>query len=141
MFKDILVPVNISDESTWKKQMETAIELAQQCDATLHIMTVIPGFDYPLVSSFFPPDFEQKARDQAAKDLHAFMAKHIPSGIRTQAIVSEGAIYEQILGIAEENHCDLILMNRTGSQRRQFMLGSNAVKVLQHTRIAVLVVD
>lgn len=141
MFKDILVPVNISDESTWRKQVTTAVELAQTCDARLHVMVVIPSFDYPIVASFFPVDFEQKARAQADKDLHAFIKEHIPADIKVQAIVSVGSIYEQILKTAAEIPCDLILMNRTGGDRRQFMLGSNSVKVLHHTRIAVLIVD
>ena len=61
MFKDILLPINISDPVTWEKPLETAIYLARSCGARLHVMTVVPSFDYPTVESFFPVGFEEKA--------------------------------------------------------------------------------
>ena len=60
MFKDILIPINLGDEATWKNPLKTGIELAQTMGATLHLMTVVPSFDYPIVESYFPVDFEQK---------------------------------------------------------------------------------
>jgi nucleotide-binding universal stress UspA family protein len=141
MFKDILLPVEISDPETWKKALETAVYLARNCGARLHVMTVVPSFDYPMVENFFPVDFEEKARAQVNKELHAFVAEHLPEDISVQTIIAVGSIYEQILETAKEIKCDLIIMTRKGGPRRHYLLGSNANKVINHAETAVLVLE
>lgn len=141
MFKDILLPINVSDQVTWEKPLEAAIYLARNCGARLHVMTVVPSFDYPTVESFFPVDFEEKARAQVDKELHAFVAKHIPKDITAQTVIAVGSIYEQILKTVEELKCDLIIMTRKGEPRRNFILGSITDKVVHHSRAAVLVLE
>src|SRR5210317_2096097 len=122
MFRDILIPISISDPVTWEKPLETAIYLAQNCGARLHVMSVVPSFDYPSVETFFPVDFEKKAQAQVAKELHAFVEKHIPEGITKQTVVAVGSVYEQILKTVDEIPCDLIIMTRKGGPRRHFLL-------------------
>lgn len=142
MFKDILIPINTSDKTTWEKPLETAVYLARSCGARLHVMTVVPSFDYAAVESFFPPDFEQKARVRIDKDLHEFVAEHIPDGIPTQTIVAVGSIYEEILNSVDEIGVDMIIMTRKGGSRRHFgLLGSNTDKVVQQSKTAVLVLE
>ena len=141
MFKDILIPINTSDPVTWKKPLETAIYLARNCGARLHVMTVVPSFDYPMVESFFPVDYEEKAHAKMGEELHACIDEHIPKDIATQAIVEVGSVYEQILKAVEEAKCDLIIMTRKGGPRRHFILGGNTDKVIHHSRTAVLVLE
>ncbi len=141
MFKDILLPINLSDEATWKNPVETGLELAQSTGATLHVMTVVPSFDYPMVESFFPVDFEQKAREAMDKELHQFVTNHIPRNVKVQTILAVGSIYEQILNMANDTKCDLIIMSRRDKPRRHFTLGSNVDKVVHHANTAVLVLD
>jgi len=141
MFKDILIPINLGDEATWKNPLKTGIELAQATGATLHLMTVVPSFDYPIVESYFPVDFEQKAQEKVNSEMHKFIAEHIPKGIRKQLIVVVGSISEQIMDAADETKCDLIIMSRRGRPRRHFTLGSNVNKVVHHATTAVLVLD
>ena len=141
MFKDILIPINTSDPVTWKKPLETAIYLARNCGARLHVMTVVPSFDDPMVERFFPVDYEEKAHATMGEELHAFIDEHIPKDIATQAIVEVGSVYEQILKAVEEAKCDLIIMTRKGGPRRHFILGGNTDKVIHHSRTAVLVLE
>jgi nucleotide-binding universal stress UspA family protein len=141
MFKDILIPVNTSDPVTWEKPLETAIYLARSCGARLHVMTVVPSFDYPVVESFFPVDFEKKALAKTGEALEAFVEEHVPKDVTTQNIVVVGSVYEQILKTVEKVKCDLIIMTRKGGPRRHFMLGGNTEKVVQHSGTAVLVLE
>jgi nucleotide-binding universal stress UspA family protein len=142
MFKDILVPVNTSDKMTWEKPLEAAIYLARSCGARLHVMTVVPSFDYAAVESFFPPDFEQKARVRTDKELHDFVAKHVPDDIPSQTIVAVGSVYEEILKSVDETGSDLVIMTRRGGNRRHFgLLGSNTDRVVQQSKTAVLVLE
>ncbi|MCB1849218.1 MAG: universal stress protein [Gammaproteobacteria bacterium] len=141
MFKDILIPINLGDEATWRNPVKTGVELAKTTGARLHLMTVLPSFDYAIVESYFPVDLEQKAREKVDKELHKFVAEHIPEDVKRQTIVAVGSISEQILDIAEETQCDLIIMSRRGRPRRYFTLGSNCNKVIHHATMAVLVLD
>lgn len=141
MFKDILLPINISDPVTWETPLETASYLARSCGARLHLMTVVPSFDFPSVESFFPVDFEERAHAKMGKELQAFVAEHVPKDITSRSIVSVGSVYEEILKTAEEIKCDLIIMTRKGGPRRHFMLGGNTEKVIHHSRTAVLVLE
>lgn len=141
MFKEILVPINTSDPVTWEKPLETAIYLARKCGSRLHIMTVVPSFDYPSVESFFPVGFEEKARAKMGKELHAFVAEHIPEDVKSQAVIAVGSVYEQVLQTVEEIKCDLIIMTRKGGPRRHFILGGNTEKVIHHSKTAVLVLE
>lgn len=141
MFKHILIPINTSDPVTWEKPLETGIYLARSCGATLHLMTVVPGFDYPTVESFFPVDFEEKAHAKMSQELQAFVDKHIPDDVTSQTVVSVGSIYEQILKTVEDLKCDLIIMTRKGGPRRRFLMGGNTEKVIHHSKTAVLVLE
>ncbi|MCB1857845.1 MAG: universal stress protein [Gammaproteobacteria bacterium] len=141
MFKDILLPINLSDEETWRAPVEKGVEFSRAVGANLHVMTVLPRFDYPIVESFFPVDFETKARERVDKELHQFVKAHFPADIKIQTILAVGPIYEQILDTAEELGCDLIIMSRRGETRRNFRLGSNVDKVIHHARAAVLVLE
>ena len=141
MFKDILLPINTSDPVTWESPLETGIFLARKCGARLHVMSVVPSFDYPSVESFFPVDFEEKAQAQMGKELRAFVAEHVPKDVTSQTIIAVGSVYEQILETAEKIKCDLIIMTRKGGPRRHFILGGNTDKVINHSKTAVLVLE
>lgn len=141
MFKDILLPINPSDPVTWEGPLETAIFLARKCGSRLHVMTVVPSFDYASVESYFPVDFEEKVHAKMGKELHAFVAEHVPEDVTAQAIISVGSVYEQILKTVEEVKCDLIVMTRKGGPRRHFLVGGNTEKVIHHSKTAVLVLE
>jgi nucleotide-binding universal stress UspA family protein len=141
MFKEILLPINVSDPITWEKPLETAIYLARNCGAKLHVMTVVPSFDYPTVESFFPVDFEKKAHAKMGEELRAFIVEHVPKDVSSQMIIAVGSVYEQILKSVEELKCDLIIMTRKGGPRRHYILGGNTEKVIHHSKTAVLVLE
>ena len=78
MYKDILMTIDLNDASSWQKALPTAVEYAQAFKSRLHIMTVVPEFNNAMVASYFPKDFEQKAMENAAQELHDFTSKHVP---------------------------------------------------------------
>ncbi len=139
MYKDILVPVDMSDESTWRKPLEAAIALARQFGARLHVMTVVPSLKSPLVGSFFPEGYEQKMHEKASEELHAFIAQHVPSEQSVQAIVAAGTVYEEVINYAQQLNCDLIVMGRSSSSKISFLMGPNAERVMRHANTSVLV--
>lgn len=141
MFRNILVPVDISDEQTWRKQINTAVDMARQSGATLHIMSVVPSYSSPLVGSFFPKGYEQEMLTQAREELARFVAENVPDDVRAEPVVAIGSIYEEVILAAKQFSCDLIILGRSSSSKTNFLLGPNAARVVRHTRTSVMVTE
>jgi nucleotide-binding universal stress UspA family protein len=117
-----------------------AVELAKAFGTRLHIMTVVPPFGFAMVGQHFPEDYESQVMAEAKQRLHDFTAAHLPDGLTVQHIVGHGRIYDEILRMADEAACDLILMASHRPELKDYLLGPNAARVVRHAKQSVLVV-
>jgi nucleotide-binding universal stress UspA family protein len=140
MFKEILLPIDLGDPGPSAKALATAVELGRGEGATLHLLAVLPGFGMSIVSQYFPENFEEKALAEAAVQLRKIVEDKVPSDIATQTIVASGTIYEEILRVAKEIGCDLIVMASHRPELKDYLLGPNAARVVRHAGCSVLVV-
>ena len=140
MYRNILVPVDLSDKHSWRKALPTAISLGRAFEASLHVITVVPDFGLPMVGQFFPEGYEEKLRQQAAKQLKAFVVEQVPDAISTRRIIAEGKIYQEILKAAAAIEADLIVMASHHPELKDYLLGPNAARVTRHADCSVLVV-
>jgi nucleotide-binding universal stress UspA family protein len=140
MYRNILVPVDLSDKHSWRKALPTAISLSETFEAKLHLMTVVPDFGLPMVGQFFPEGYEAKLRQQAARQLRDFAAQQVPGEIECRRIVAEGKVYQEILKAADAIEADLIVMGSHRPELADYLLGSNADRVMRHARCSVMVV-
>ena len=140
MYRNILVPVDLSDKHSWRKALPTAVSLCETFEARLHLMTVVPEFGLPMVGQFFPEGYEAKLRQQAAKQLKEFSATQVPDAIPSRRIVAEGKIYQEILKAADAIKADLIVMGSHRPELSDYLLGPNAAKVVRHAKCSVMVV-
>ena len=60
MYKNVLLPVDLDQESSWRKALPAAIACCTAFGARLHVMTVVPDFGMSIVGSYFPDDFAEK---------------------------------------------------------------------------------
>ena len=139
MYKDILMPVDLGDENSWRA-LPVCAEYAKAFKSTLHEVTVVPDFGMSIVGSFFPANFEHQALKQAGESLHAWVSEHVPKGIKVQHIVAHGTAYEEILRVSEEINCDLIVMASHRPKAEDYLIGPNAARVVRHANCSVLVV-
>lgn len=140
MYNDILLPIDLGNESSWKKALPAAIEYCTAFGARLHVMTVVPEYGSPMVAQFFPEGHEAKMRETAGVALHKFVADRIPDSIRVQHIVGEGTIYKTIIETADKIGADLIIMGSHRPELQDYLLGPNAARVVRHSAKSVLVV-
>ena len=140
MFQNVLVPVDLSDEHSWRKALPTAVALCETFQARLHLITVVPEFGLPIVGQYFPDGYEAKLRQQAAKRLKTLAAEQVPDTVPTQRIVAEGRIYQEILNAAKTIRADLIVMGSHHPELKDYLLGANADKVMRHADCSVMVV-
>jgi nucleotide-binding universal stress UspA family protein len=142
MYKQILVPIDLSDPELAKPAIANAAMMARQTDGTIRLVNVLP-LTPVMLAEYVPPDFEVQQR-KAAEDAIAIIAKE--SGLepaRVSTAVRQGGIYQEILEEANNIHADLIVMSSHRPQRhavRTYFLGSNAGHVVRYAKCSVLVV-
>jgi nucleotide-binding universal stress UspA family protein len=140
MFRNVLVPVDLSDKHSWRKALPAAIALCEAFGAKLNVITVVPEFGLPIVGQYFPEGYEDKLRQQVARQLKAFVAEQVPDALPTRRIVAEGRIYREILSAARAIEADLIVMGSHHPELKDYLLGPNAARVVRHADCSVLVV-
>lgn len=140
MYKRILLPIDLDQESSWQKALPVAREYCQIFGASLDLLTVIPDFGVGLVGNYFPPDFEEKASAEALARLESLARERLAGGITTRCHVAHGTVYEQILETARALDIDLIVMASHRPELSDYLLGPNAARVVRHSDVSVLVV-
>ncbi len=140
MYKKILLTLDLNEDASWKKALPTAVEHAKASGAELHVVMVFPDFGMPVVRGFFPDDFQEKALTEVEDKLTAFCAEHIASDMAAHPVVRVGNVYAEILKLADEISCDLIVMASHRPKLEEYLLGPNAARVVRHATCSVLVV-
>jgi len=138
MYKKILVPIDVAHESSWRKAIPVAVELASKFESELLITTVVPEMDAGLLS-YFPPAYQwlhEKAQDKLA----AVAKQCLPEALNPALIVGDGSIWREIIRIAKEYDVDLIVMASHRPEMKDYLVGPNAGAVVRHAACSVLVV-
>ena len=140
MYKDILLAIDLTDDSSWNKALPTAVGYCQAFGATLHMLSVVPDFGMTIVGQYFPKGFEKQAVGSARKELQALSERQVPAGVEVKHIIAYGGIYEEILAAARTIKCDLIVIAAQRPELKDYLLGPNAARVVRHADCSVLVV-
>lgn len=141
MYSKILLPVDLNEASSWKKALPTAVTLCRTFGASLHVVTVLPDYRMPLVGSYFPEDFAEKAHEALSEAQHEFIEEHVPDDIKAQSVIVDGSPWEAIIKAAKKLDVDLIVMASHNKRKfADYVLGPNAEHVVHHTRISVMIV-
>lgn len=141
MFSKILLTVDVTEEASWAKALPQAIEMAKASGGELHIMSAVPDYGFALVESYFPEGFEQKALQKAEEALEKLIADNVPAGISATPHVAYGDIHSKVLQAIETIDCDVVVMASHAPDRvREFLVGSNADRVVRRSPVSVLVV-
>lgn len=140
MYKQILLPIDLSDSISWQKSLPTAIELCRSGGASLHVLTVVPDFGMSIVGQYFPQGYEKEVVAKVLDRLKGFVKDNVPDDIGVQHIVGEGNVYEVILDMIDKIKADLVVIASHRPTLKDYLLGPNAAQVVRHANISVLVV-
>jgi nucleotide-binding universal stress UspA family protein len=147
--KRILCPTDLSNNS--RKAVAFALSLANRYDATaffLHVVDRPPRDAYDenasaALAEAAIDDDEQEVREHVREAMEMLTAdgnEAVPSD-RLMYRVASGAITESILGAADDASVDMIVMGSHGRTTiKEFILGSEAERVVKKATCAVLVV-
>ena len=141
MYSKILLPVDLNEEASWSKALPTALTLCRSFGASLHVVTVLPDYQMPLVGAYFPEDFATKAHEAVTKAQHEFIQKNVPEDITVQSVIVDGSPWEAIIKAAKKLEVDLIVMASHNKRKfTDYVLGPNAEHVVHHSKISVMIV-
>ncbi len=144
--KKILVAVDGSPQSD--KAAEEAVRLAaaaaSRMKSKVYAVLVLPGMRPPSFTDFFPspPATERPDWEETRKRLFYVVEKVAAElEIPLEILVVYGDAAEEILNLAEERECDVIVIGSSGKGRmKRTLLGSVSTKVALHARCSVYIV-
>lgn len=139
MYRNILVPIDLSEPSSWQKALPVAIEMSRTFGAQIHVMTVVRDLDAIWRSQYSLSIYESMI-SEAETRLASTIADSIPQDLAVKRSVGHGSIYAEVLRTARESGADLIIMASHRPQMKDFLIGANAARVVRHARCSVLVV-
>lgn len=137
MIKKILVPVDISQEIVGSAALSLASDLAKLKGAKLILFNVVervPAF----VESQLPKGFAEDALSAATGKLTA-VAGSLDLDPPAEIVVRHGHPSTEILEYADAAGVDLIVMASHDPGLADYLLGSNAARVVRHAHCSVLV--
>ncbi len=146
--KKILVPIDLSHESTWTAALPEAFELAGALDGEVTIMTVIPevvgGLDWRYAIRGEREGSEELDVKGVVADaktrLEQIGKEFAPKGAGFDVLARYGTIYEEILNVAEDLKADQIVMAAHRPSLADYLIGPNTARVVRHAKCSVNVV-
>lgn len=137
--KKILVPVDFSDCS--RKALQYALPFARQFDASVVLLHVIePYIPVPEMTTVNFDVIRKQMLAGSEKELKA-LQRTIPADVVSEAVISEGNSYVEIVRAAKERGVDLIILSTHGrTGLAHVFVGSTAERVVRHAGCPVLIV-
>ncbi len=134
MFRTVLLPVDVAHLDEGQKTLDVALSIASPDAAIilLYVMEDIPNWtDLDL-----PPDFKENSMQTARKALE-FIAETTDREIQVE--VRTGHAYSTILKEADAMKVDLIILASHKPGLKEYFIGSNTSKVVNHASCSVVV--
>jgi len=140
MFNKILVPVDLSTETTTGKLCRTANDLAKKYDCEVKLITIVPDYGMPLVASYFPEGAQKKLKLDLREKLKDLSNTYFTAKVTTE--LKQGKRRAAILKEIEDYDPDLVMLGcrRKKSRRNQRLLGATGTAVSDRAGCSVMVV-
>ena len=151
MIKKILVPIDGSEPSN--RALDYALDLAEELDAEVVILSVVPPVTLPVFSEepgitpiITPRDIDRynsKLRATFENVLTEALARARAKkpDLRVSTKLLEGRPADKIVEVAERENFDLIIMGSRGlSGLRELLLGSTTRRVADHCTKPLLII-
>jgi len=141
MFDKVLVPVDLNEKGFSDKAVTMACGLLKD-GGHLHLLKVMPGYQMPIVGSFFPEDAFDDYLTEAKKTIDEFAGRVMegqPFSYTTHVV--EGKAAREIIKQVTETKSEAIVMaSHKRSKLDNMMIGSIATKVLGKSSVPVMIV-
>ncbi len=139
MKRVVLAAIDLNHPEDQKGILKRAHQFAKLDNAALAVATVLPDYKMSYVSTFFTEDHTRDAVETSRKALHELVSETIGEDEKVKHIVRMGNVYEEVLHVAQELDCSLIVVGAHRPEISNFLLGPNAARIARHARCSVFV--
>ncbi|WP_208354003.1 universal stress protein [Pseudaestuariivita rosea] len=148
MSDNLLIPIDMVQESSWKNALPQAFALARAIGAKVTILTVIPeivsGLDWRYSIRGETGGSEELNIDELLKEartrLEQLGTEYAPAGTDFDVVARYGVVYEEILNLADELSATQIVMAAHRPSLSDYLIGPNTARVVRHATCSVQVV-
>jgi nucleotide-binding universal stress UspA family protein len=77
---------------------------------------------------------------EAEKRVGEIVREQLPAGMKVHTIARHGTVYNEILDVADELGIDQIVMTAHRAAVSEYLLGTNAARVVRHAKCSVNIV-
>ncbi|MGB0507371.1 MAG: universal stress protein [Pikeienuella sp.] len=140
MSQSVLAAVDLDHDVVSAEILRRAASIAEQDDAQLSVITVVPELGPSYATTFFENDDQRKPLEAAQAGLHKLVDRILPDHGPMHHVVGSGSIYEKVLEAAGAVDADLIVIGAAKPGAAVFLLGPNAERVARHFAGSVLIV-
>ena len=140
MFKTILVAIDLEHVEQARHVLGAVTDIAGRAGgADVHLLTVVAAAP-AIVSQFLHENYEHMASGEAETALAALAAEADLGGGNVETMIRFGTVYEEVIAAAEAVGADLIVTGSHKPDVADYLIGSNASRVVRHAGCSVLVV-
>lgn len=135
MATKILLPIDHTDDRSWKKALPLALEQAKFYGAELHAVAVVPEI---IQLPNLPAGYGSGAKDFVRGKIEAVLAANNATNVPVH--IEEGSVYREILKLAHKESVDLIVIASSRGEFPNFEIGPNLARVVRNAHCTVTVV-
>lgn len=135
MTTKILLPIDHTDETSWKKALPVALEQAKFYGAELEVMSVIPEI---IKLPNLPANYGEGAKgyvEGAVRHILFQAGANVP-----QVHIKQGSVYREIIKLAHQGEFDMIIMASAEGKFPNFEMGPNLARVVRNAHCTVMVI-
>ncbi|MCF8494472.1 MAG: universal stress protein [Rickettsiaceae bacterium] len=140
MFKNIIIPIDLSDKQSLRAVFPPALNFVNAFGSKLHLIYIMPDFGMKMIEDYLPRHWMSDQKQKYTKQFDEIVDKYIPKGADVDYYIGRGAVYDEVIKYSENENADLIIISAVRPQLRDYMLGPNASKIVRHSSISVMVV-
>ena len=135
MATKILIPIDHTDDRSWKAALPAALDQAKFYGAELHAVSVIPEI---IQLPNLPQGYGASAKDHVRKAVETILQNN--NAADTPVHIEEGSVYREILKLAHKDGYDMIVMASAKGDFPNYEIGPNLARVVRNAHCTVLVV-
>jgi nucleotide-binding universal stress UspA family protein len=137
VYDDILLPTDGSDAAD--AAVDNALSLAEQYDATLHVLYVADTTEYSTVT--FEDDVLDPLEEEGENVVEGVVQRADARGVVAKGVVMQGGVFETIQNYVADHGIDAVVMGTHGRRGLgRALLGSVTERVVRTSDVPVLTV-
>jgi len=139
MITTVLVPIDLNQKTGNEEILRFAAMAANHDNASVTLLTVIESAP-ALVSQYLTEGYEHLASRNVKTELGKLAAAMTVSKAPVATEVRFGSVYREILAYADAIRADLIVMGSHEPDVADYLIGSNATRIVRHAKCSVFIV-